>query len=283
MDRFSKLNPKVSFLFFIFAIILSLVLFNPYYLAISFLASAIYSIALQGKRAIKTIFSFIIPFVIAVGFFNMIFVDKGVTVLFTLFNREFTLEALFYGICQGIMFSSVIMWISCYSIVVSSDKFLSLFSNFAPNLSLVLSMSLSFIPRLRRNANEINDARFNIEEKSKIKKAGDSFSSLVSITLEESIEVAQSMRARGFNGNRKAYSKYTFSIADGIYLAVIILLSALCISLKIMGKALFIFEPAIEAGKPNVALLVGYSVLSFLPIIIDLWEDIKWLYLKQKA
>ena len=83
---------------------------------------------------------------------------------------------------------------------------MSVFSKLAPNLTLVLTMTFSFIPRLRKNAQEINDARMNIDlGQSKFKKSLDNFSSLVSMTLEESIEISDTMRARNFNSSRKLY------------------------------------------------------------------------------
>lgn len=283
MDRFSKLNPKVSFLFFVLIIALTLVLFNPFYLLITLVASFCYNIKLQGKRAVKTFFTFLVPITLLTGAFNMFFVNWGDTVLFTSFYKEFTLEALFYGLCQGVMFSSMIMWISNYSIVLTSDKFLSVFSNLAPNITLVFSMVLSFLPRMRKNAQEINEARMNIDtEKSQFKKSIDNFSALVSMTLEESLEVSDSMESRGFNNKRTSYTKYRFGIKDGLIIVVSICLFAIVMYFKIIGKTIFIYEPTIKINDFSLVSIIVFAVLSFLPLIIDLEEDIRWLLLKQK-
>lgn len=283
MDRFSRYNPKACFLFFIFAVVLTLVNFNPYFLIISLAAGAAYNIILQGRRAVKMIFSFLLPFSLCVGLFNMLFNHYGVSVLFKIGDYSFTIEAFFYGLCQGLMFSAVNLWCSCYSIVLDSEKFTSIFSRLAPNLTLVLTMSLSFLPRLRKNAQQINDALKNIENgESKFKKSLSSFSALVSLTLEESIEVSDSMRARGFNSGRRAYSKYRFGVRDGIMIFAELALFICAVIMKNLDMAEFIFEPKIENISFSPAFAAVYGIFMMIPIIIDVSEGIKWHYLKQK-
>lgn len=283
MDKFSNFNPKVCFLFFVFAVLLILLNFNPIFLVISLLAGVIYNAMLQGKKAIKTFFVFLLPFTILIGLFNMAFTSYGIDVLFSISNKNFTAEGLAYGLCQGVMFSSVIVWLSSYSYVLSSDKFMSVFSKLAPNLTLVLTMTLSFIPRLRKNAQEINDARLNVNaSQSKLKKSLDNFSALVSMTLEESIEVSDTMRARGFNSSRKPYSKYRFNFNDGVVLIIVLGLSVACIVLNSLDKAEFIFDPEIKILSFSPIFLILYTLYMFLPVIISISEGIKWHFLKQK-
>ena len=283
MDKFSNFNPKVCFLFFVFTVLLILLNFNPIFLCVSLLSGVIYNAMLQGKKTFKTFFTFLLPFTLLVGIFNMAFTSYGVDILFSISNKNFTAEGLSYGLCQGVMFSSVIVWLSSYSYVLSRDKFMSVFSKLAPNLTLVLTMTLSFIPRLRKNAQEINDARLNVNtNQSKFKKSLDNFSSLVSMTLEESIEVSDTMRARNFNSSRKPYSKYRFNLDDGIVLLVLLALSISCIVLNSLDKAEFIFDPEIKMLSFSPIFLILYTIYMFLPVIINISEGIKWHFLKQK-
>lgn len=283
MDRFSKFNPRVTFLFFALITVLTLILFNPVYLAVSFAAALCYKVKLEGRCAIAYFIKFIAPLILLVSIFNMLFTHYGVTVLFTAFDMNFTLEGLFYGLCQGVMISSLILWFSCYSQVVTSEKFLAVFGKIAPNSALVFSMVLSFIPRLRKNAAEIDDARLLIDyEKSKFKRNIKNFSALVSLTLEQSIEVSDSMKARGFGRGRTSYSKYSFSIGDGVCIAAeLIAFIVLCV-MKALGKMTFIFEPVIRTEHTSVLSIVLFTLFSFLPLIVDLTEDMRWFYLKQK-
>ena len=100
MDKFSNFNPKVCFLFFVFAVLLILLNFNPIFLVISLLAGVIYNAMLQGKKAFKTFFAFLLPFTILIGLFNMAFTSYGIDVLFSISNKNFTAEGLAYGLWQ---------------------------------------------------------------------------------------------------------------------------------------------------------------------------------------
>ena len=174
------------------------------------------------------------------------------------------------------MFSSVILWLSNYSIVMSSDKFMSVFSKLAPNLTLVLTMTFSFIPRLRKNAQEINDARMNIDlGQSKFKKSLDNFSSLVSMTLD-------TMRARNFNSSRKPYSKYRFCSLDLILMIFIIALAGCEVIMNIFNVSEFIFDPEIKVISFSLLDFTVFAVFMFIPVIINILEGIKWHILKQK-
>lgn len=101
MDKFSSFNPKVCFLFFVFAVILILLNFNPFFLSVSLLAGLIYNFMLQGKKAVLTFVSFLLPFTLLVALFNMVFTSYGVDVLFSLANKHFTLEGFFLWIVPG--------------------------------------------------------------------------------------------------------------------------------------------------------------------------------------
>lgn len=283
MDGFTKLNPKTTFLFFVFIIVLTLVLFHPVYLVLSLVSSLTYKIKLKGKAALKSFFKFNIPLIVFVALFNMLFTHYGETLFFTVLDMRFTFESLFYGFCQGMLFSSVMMWFDCYCTVITSERFLAVFGKIAPNLALLFSMVLTFIPRLKRNAAQINDARQLIKNSgNRLKKSADNFSALITMTLEESIEVSDSMRARGFTQDRSAYSKYRFALKDIIIMAVSVLLTVFIIIMKAAGKIDFVFEPEIYMKGLSFIAVLAYAAISFFPLLIDLTEDIRWLYLKQK-
>lgn len=283
MDRFSKFNPKVAFLYFILITVLTLIIFHPVYLFISLAGSLFYKIKLEGKRAVKYFFKFILPFILFVAVFNMLFSHYGVTVLFTLFDMDFTVESLFYGLCQGMMFSAVITWFSCYSAVVTSERFLSVFGRIAPNTALVFSMVLSFIPRLRKNAVEINDARMLINNgKKRFKHSLSNLSALIALTLEESIEVSDSMKARGFGKGRCPYSKYLFSFNDGICICIMMIAFIFLCFMKITGRMAFIFDPSVTMNDFSFVSFSVFIIISFLPLIVDFTEDMRWFYLKRK-
>ena len=106
MDKFSSFNPKVCFLFFVFAVILILLNFNPFFLSVSLLAGLIYNFMLQGKKAVLTFVTFLLPFTLLVALFNMVFTSYGVDVLFSLANKHFTLEGFFTDCARVLCFQA---------------------------------------------------------------------------------------------------------------------------------------------------------------------------------
>lgn len=283
MDRFSKYNPKSTFLFFIFVFILNLITYHPVYLVLSLAGGLTYKFILNGESAFSYLLKFIFPVIILVSLFNFIFTHYGETVIFMLKDTAFTFESFFYGFCQGIMLAGVIVWFSNYSQVVTSERFLSVFGNFMPNTALIFSTVLSFIPRMKNNFVQIKDARYLLDtDKSKFKKSVEIFSAVVTMTLEESISLADSMKARGFSSGRKVYSKYRFNIKD-LFLLLFTLLTGVCVCVfKATGGISFVYEPVIEMQKISLLPLIVYIVFLFLPAIIDFTEDMRWRILKQK-
>lgn len=283
MDRFSKYNPKATFLFFIVVFVLNLIVFHPVYLALSLAGGFVYKLKLEGKKALSYFVKFIIPLILLVSVSNFIFSHYGDTVLFTIKNTWFTFESLFYGFCQGLMLGGVILWFSVYSQVVTSERFLSVFGNFMPGTALIFSTVLSFIPRLKNNFAQVRDARKLIDtDKSKLGKSVEIFSAVVTMTLEDSINLSDSMKSRGYRAGRKVYSKYRFNGKDlTVVLFSLLVFTIVCV-LKALGKMDFIYEPVIEMEKISILPTAVYTAYLFLPVIIDFTEDMRWHILKQK-
>lgn len=282
MDRFSKYNPKAAFSFFLIEIVLTIVIFNPIMLAISFLSAFGYKLKLEGRAAFLYLLKFIFPLIALVAVFNFAFSHYGMTVLFTFRDMNFTAESLFYGFTQGLLLGSVIMWFSIYGRVITAERFIAVFGRIMPNTALIFSMVLSFIPRLRKNAGEINDARQLIGSEGKLKKSMNNFSALITMTLEQSIETADSMKARGYNKGRNIYMKYRFSRNDLLLMLFTFLSGAALIITKAIGYLDFLFDPVIKMKNMPVYAVLIFAVLSLLPVIIDFLEDMRWFYLKRK-
>lgn len=283
MDRFSKYNPNSTFLFFLFAFVLTVVIMHPLYLAVSLLCAFLYNAVLSGSRAVSLLLKFILPLVMFVAVFNFAFSHYGDTQLFYLFGIAFTLESLVYGLCQGLMLGSMALWFSNYSRVITSERLLCVFGKFAPNTALLLSSVFSFIPRLENNYKQISDARLNIDsKKSKLMRSVNIFSAVVTMTLEQSVTLGDSMKARGFSSKRRAYSKYRFNIKDLALIVFTGVTAVVVIAFKLFGKLYFYVDPVVETAEFNALPFVFYLIFLLMPVIIDGLENIRWNVLKQK-
>jgi energy-coupling factor transport system permease protein len=203
------------------------------------------------------------------------------------------LESILYGISAAFMIGAVILWFSCYNAIMTSDKFLYLFGKLIPVLSLIISMALRFIPRYKAQIKRITNAQRGIGHDvssgniiSRINSGLSILSIMVTWALENGVETADSMRARGYGlRGRTAYSNYKFDTRDATLTAVIILMFAVTIvSIKKQIISITYFPAYVinDSGGLTIIIYTGYAVICLLPLILDIREDIIWRSLRLK-
>lgn len=91
---------------------------------------------------------YVLPVMVLAAAVNPAFSHAGATILTYLpSGNPLTLESLAYGLGAGAMLGGVMLWFACCTKVMTADKLVYLFGRAAPALSLVLSMTLRFVPR----------------------------------------------------------------------------------------------------------------------------------------
>lgn len=154
---------------------------------------------------------------------NPAFNHEGVTILaYTPNGNPITLKSLIYGVASAAMLVSVVQWFSCYNEVMTSDKFVYLFGRIIPALSLVLSMTLRFVPKFNAQLKTVRTAQqcvgrdvSNGSIVQRMKHGITILSILVTWSLENAIETADSMRSRGYGlPGRSAFSIYRMDSRD---------------------------------------------------------------------
>lgn len=80
------------------------------------------------EKTVKFNLIFSIPMMLIVALMNPMFNHYGVTIIGYLHNgNPFTLESCVYGLVMAMMLVCTMIWFSCYTIVMTSDKFIYLF------------------------------------------------------------------------------------------------------------------------------------------------------------
>lgn len=284
-DAFSRCHPVVNFIYFVFAIGCGVVIQHPVYMLAAVLGSAAYYLLLKGRKGIKSILLFL-PVFLLIAAVNPLFNTLGETNLFDFLGRPYTLEALCYGAVVGGMFVVMMLWFGCYSEVLTSDKFTSLFGKLIPSLSLLLVMVLRMIPNLMRKAVQITGARKSVGKtidsgntKEKVTGGLTVLSALTDWALEGSIVTADSMRARGYGcAKRTNFQIYRMSARDWVLLALIAALAAITI---LGGGKSAEFIPALEIA-PLTWSFAAYCVFLLIPIALHLKEAITWHILRSR-
>lgn len=286
-DSFSKLHPSINFLYFLFVIGFSMVLLHPLCLGVSLCGGFAYSILLKGRRATFTNYAYLLPMLLVMALVNPAFNHEGMTILTYLENgNPLTLESILYGIAAAAMIVSVIAWFSCYNVIMTSDKFIYLFGKILPALSLILSMSLRFIPRFREQLQAISIAQRGVGQDvsngslmQRIKNGITILSILVTWALENAIETADSMKSRGYGlPGRTAFSIFRFDARDKKALAFLLGSGAYIIVGILLGGFRFRYFPSVKGSFTiyTWSVIFVQAVLYLMPVIMEARYRMKW-------
>lgn len=291
-DAFSKMHPFVNFLFFTCVILLSMFITNPICLVISFVCSLANAIYLNGKKTVKISLLYLLPTVILISVINPIFNHQGVTILsYFPWGNPLTLESILYGFSTAVLLASVVLWFLCLNVVMISDKFVFLFGKIIPSLSLILSMSLRFIPKFANQFKKVCNSQKCIGRDisdgsiiSRIKNAVKIFSIMVSWALENSIETADSMKSRGYGlEGRTAFSRYKLEKRDIVVMFIIFVCTVIISILFIVNCVYFRYFPSVKGNLFDFysgLVYFLYIILMLIPLFFNVKEDIKWKHLR---
>lgn len=280
-DGLFFLHPWVAFIYFALMLGFCMAFRHPMYQAASFFGALIYAMLAQGKKAVAFTLKYALPVIFLTAFINPAFNHAGVTVLTYLpSGNPFTAESVLYGISSGVMFSCVILWFLNFNRVMTSDKLICLFGRVVPILSLLLSMTLRFIPKFKKTLNEIRQSQdcicINSEEErnplKRLKRTFTVFSAAVTYSLEGAVDTSDSMKSRGYGlGSRTCFSLYTFRVSDGIFLSVSVFLAVVTFVAALFNFTAVRFFPSVSVIKQNalsVFLFMFYAAFCFLPAIL---------------
>lgn len=290
-DAFAGFHPAVNFCFFAAAIGLTMFLMHPVFLAVSLLCSGAYLVYLWGIRGAVRQVGYLLPVLLFTAALNPLFNHDGATVLFAFPNGSpVTLESLCYGLLTAVMMGATLLWFNCCGAVFTTDKIIYLFGRIIPSLSLLISMTLRFVPRFKgylRNTYRVLRAMSPPKTKAEaLKQALTAFSATVSWAMEQSIVTADSMKSRGYgSAGRTAYAIYRFERRDLAALAALALLTMGAAVPLAAGAVSWSFFPAISGELLGPAALVSYvcfAGICMMPLIIDLSEDFKWNSFRSK-
>lgn len=293
-DTFSGYHPAISMLYFVLVIGLTMFLNHPICLGISLVGALAYSIYLKGKKTVRFNLVYMLPLLVITALINPAFSHQGVTILTYLpSGNPLTLESILYGIYAAFLLSTVIAWFSCFNAVMTSDKFVYLFGRIIPALSLVLSMSLRFVPRFTAQIKVISNAQKcvgrDVSNGGLLKRAKHGIkilSILVTWALENAIDTADSMKDRGYGlPGRSAFSIYRFDRRDKWALLFLLLCSGGVLAGVFAGKLKFVYMPVLSGAAFDLwqaGTFILYLALCAMPVIINGKEGLKWKALQKQ-
>ncbi len=293
-DTFSSYHPCINFLYFGLVLLFTMCFMHPLCLLISALSAIAYNVYLNGRKSVRFNLIYMLPLLILTAILNPAFNHEGATILAYLpSGNPLTLESMIYGLCSAVMLIAVIVWFSSYTAVMTSDKFVYLFGRVIPALSLVLSMTLRFVPKFKAQLHVVSEAQRcigrDVSEGSvlqRIKNGITILSIMITWALENAIETADSMKSRGYGlPGRTAFSIYRFDERDKNALVWLVFCGIYIISGWVTGGYYWRYYPTIKHAAYDpfpISFLLVYLLLCLTPVIINIKEDRNWKRLRSE-
>lgn len=287
-DTFSDCHPAVNFAYFALVLAFSMTLMHPVCLLISLTGACCCLARLHGLRELGHSARWLVPMALLAALVNPAFVHQGVTILTYLpSGNPLTLESILYGLAAGTMLCAVVLWFMCFNRVITSDKFVYLFGRVIPALSLVLSMTLRFVPLFRRQLETVRQAQFCIGRDAstgsawqRARKAVTIFSIMVTWALENAIETADSMKSRGYGlRGRTAFSIYRMEDRDKYALGWLGFCGMYLLCGSLAGGLKWWYFPMLQGAMAqpfSISFYLAYLALCLTPVIIDRKEARVW-------
>lgn len=292
LRSFSTSHPIVLLLYYVAVMLVTIFFIHPIVLTISFISSFCLLLLVKTRDQIfRDIRLYSVLFLIVV-LTNPLFVHEGATVLFQIKQMPITLEALLYGVFIAMMLIAIINWSRLFSDMMSTDKIVYLFGRTFPKMSLILTMSLRFVPLFIKRIKQISMTQqtFNVNAdnnmKQKIHHGIQTFHIIITWSLENSVVQADAMKSRGYGlRNRSNFSIFTWSLRDTLIGLVTVGLLCIILYFNYSGNLSFVYYPLFEYERLlniNTVLLIVLIMLMMLPSMFEVKEQIKWKYLQSK-
>lgn len=293
-DAFSNYHPFINFLYFSLVLVFAMFFTHPASQIISLLSALTYAAQLNGRQSTGKSLLWLLPMMLTAVIVNPAFNHAGATILTYLpTGNPLTLESILFGISAAMMLGAVMVWFQCCTAVMTSDKFIYLFGRIIPALSLVLSMTLRFVPKFKHQLQVVTEAQRclgrDVSEGTvwqRTKKALTILSILVTWALENAIETADSMKSRGYGlPGRTAFSIYRFGSRDKMALLWLGFCGFFICSGWKAGGFYWRYYPTVKGAAVTpltVMMQMCYLALCLTPVILNRREDHVWKHLQSE-
>lgn len=267
----------------LFAGILALTMFcvQPVLVALSTAGALAFSALARGARATLAGLRWQLPMLALVCLANPLFSASGSTLLAKLGPVSIYLESLCYGATMGALMVAVILWFEGAAAVLTQDRLLGLGRGRAKSVSLVVSMAAQLAPQLLRRSRGVRSAQDACSAAGArpplAQRLTRASGQLMTWALEDSLERADAMRARGWESGcaRTSYRADALRDSDVAGCCAIVLLCAGCALLAAVACGQWRFYPTM----PRLVAWWGYvpyAGLMFVPAAAAVLERLRW-------
>ena len=232
------MHPAVVVALFVTVIAVTMAFMQPALVALSFAGALITSLLYRGWRASVSTLVWCLPIVALAALFNPLFANVGSTELASLGRFVIHLESVAYGATMGLMLAAMLLWFANLSAAISFEEMLSLTGRRFATVSMTAAMAMRLIPNLTGRAKLIaatadaTTAAAPCSVAERTQRRLRQVTVLMGWSMEDSLETADAMRARGWSADRRRttfrrYSPGRLDVVVGATLAVLAVVATL--------------------------------------------------------
>lgn len=284
---FRAMHPAVAFLYYGGLILFAALLFHPVFL-LTELAGVIVLLLLQGQGKILLRG---LPFYLlmsgSVAVLNPFFSHRGSHILFYFMDQPVTLEAVLYGLMMMLVLLTILIVFVSYNYTVTTDKFMYLFSAAAPKSALLALMAIRFVPLFQRRLRQIAGVQrlrgIDTGRGGLVKRMKDGMTLLkvlLTWSLEEALQTADSMKARGYGVRKRSmYTMYKLDRQDTVTLILLAGSGLITLAGWLQGYGKLQIYPRLRPVEHSWQEAVIYGVFCLfvlIPVVLEGKE--KWLW-----
>ena len=285
---FATCHPVVPAVYVAVTLALTMACMQPVLIGLSLLGALSFSCTVRGVAPTMGMLRWQIPVIILISLVNPLFSASGSTELLRIGTHAVYAESLAYGASMGAMFVASVTWFMGAAELLPFDRVMALLGNAAPTVTLMISMAMRLIPRFVRQGKTIDSVQRVARSCALASFAGQSprpdrhldlrlrlrlSSVLMGWTMEDSLETADAMRARGWGAaaRRTTYARFRFGARDARALVFIAAFALVAMLLGYVATTQFAFYPTMPALVPWWGY-VPYAAWMLLPSILFVIE-----------
>lgn len=290
-NGFGSYHPYVQFCYYLFVGILLMYFNHPIFLITACILLIFVNISHDSGQALKKWIPILITMSTIIILLNPFLVSRGTNILFYFRGKQVTLEAFVYGITMALFIVAILIMFVSFNLILNGNRFLFIFSKILPKTAFLIMIAVRFVPLLKRRLDEISSVQqirgMSLAEGSmrdRVKNGMLRIQILLTWSLEEAVQTADSMKARGYGiGKKTSYIPYKMEQRDWIWLIIFILLFVICIAGGSLGYGKIIIYP--ELGTFHFFLIdwilfISMVILISFPLVVEGREKLIWKYSK---
>lgn len=283
-DCFSSCHPAVNAAWFALVLAFTFTTFHPVLLLTALGAG----LAWRGRLGAALGWPALGAVFLVAALCNPLFSHEGATILgYFPGGNPLTLESILFGLGAGAMLVCALVWLGCMARVMTADKWMCLLGRAMPALSLLLSMTLRALPRLRDKLEQLRQSQRQVgcggpgapdRARAGLRLLG----VLASWSLEDALSCADSMDGRGYGlPGRTFYTNYRLDGRDRALLGFLACAGGYLLLMALHGALDWRYYPTVRGSGLDLwslSAFLDWGCLCALPLYLNWKEAREWTH-----